>query len=165
MSHHKSSLLLALAALTVLSTPVLAQALPAPTPAPAAGAGALGTQGGNPELTGQRAQARVEQHIAELRKRLAITPAQQPQWDAFSAVMRQNAQEMERNHNDRQARRSLTAVEDMRGYATITKLHADSVSRLVPPFEALYTSMSPEQKAAADKTFQNFQRGPNRRGA
>ena len=165
MSFHKSGLLLALAALTALSGPVLAQGLAAPTPAPAAGSGALGNQGGNPEIAGQRAQARVEQHIAELRKRLAITPAQQPQWDAFATVMRQNAQDMERNYNERQSRRSLTAVEDMRGYASITKLHADAVSRLIPPFEALYTSMSPEQKAAADKTFQNFQRGPNRRGA
>ena len=165
MTHHKSSLLIALAAITGLAGPAMAQAAGVPTPAPAAGAGALGNQGGNPDVAGQRAKTRVEQHITELRKRLAITPAQQPQWDAFATVMRQNAQDMERNYQDRQARGAITAVEDMRGYATVSRLHADSVARLQTPFEALYATMSPEQKAAADKTFQNFQRGTPRRGA
>src|SRR5687767_7475497 len=37
----------------------------------------------------------IERQISELRKRLNITPQQQPQFDAFAQAMRQNAQTME----------------------------------------------------------------------
>src|SRR6187399_2132037 len=37
----------------------------------------------------------IEQHINDLKKRLAITPQQQPQFDAFAQAMRQNAQGMD----------------------------------------------------------------------
>lgn len=156
----KGAAFFALTIATALAGPAWAQ-----TASPTAGAGALGNQGGNPDLAGQRAQARVEKHIAELYKRLAITAAQQPQWDAFAGVMRQNALEMERTYQQRQTRGQISAVEDMRGYAAVARLHSDGVTRLVAPFETLYAVMSPEQKVAADKTFQNFQRGPGRRGA
>ena len=94
---------------------------------------------------------------------MAITPAQEPLWSAFATVMRENASRMERAYDQRHATATkASALEDMRGYAEMSRLHADNVQRLVGPFEALYQSMSPEQRAAADKTFQQFQRGPRR---
>ncbi len=114
---------------------------------------------------GQRAVQGVERHVTDLRRRLAITPAQQTQWDAFAGVMRQNAQRMQTAYTGRAAKAaSMSAVDDIRSYAELARAHADDLQRLVTPFEALYASMSPEQKAAADKVFQQFQtRGERRR--
>jgi len=42
-----------------------------------------------------RASAETEQHISRLHAALKITPAQQPQWEAFAQVMRENAAHME----------------------------------------------------------------------
>lgn len=117
-----------------------------------------------PDASDRRAMARVEQHVADLHKRLAITPAQQPQWDVFAGVMRDNARAMEQGYKQRQGRGAVSALDDMRGYAAESRMHADAVARLVPPFEALYAGMNPEQRAAADKTFQNIQRNSTRRG-
>jgi len=101
---------------------------------------------------------RVERHIAGLQRRLKITPAQQPQWDNFTSVMRQNASHMEamqRARADKVA--TMTAPEDMRSYAEVVRAHADDLQRLVPAFEGLYAAMTPEQKAIADRTFHEFQ--------
>jgi hypothetical protein len=38
---------------------------------------------------------RVERRIKELHSQLRITPAEQPQWDQFAKVMRQNARDMD----------------------------------------------------------------------
>ena len=108
---------------------------------------------------------RVERHITDLKQRLQITPAQQPQWDAFTGVMRQNAQHMATLYSDRAAHATiLTAPEDMRTYAELARAHADDLQKLVPAFDALYAAMTPEQKANADKVFQRFQGRSERRG-
>jgi len=101
--------------------------------------------------------AQVERHIAGLQRRLKITSAQQPQWEAFTAVMRQNAAHMEARQRDRAGRGASTALEDMRSYAEGARAHADDVQRLVPAFDALYAAMTAEQKAVADRTFHEFQ--------
>ena len=153
--------------LSLLSGPALAQAAPAPAPAAAAGAVAPATPpaaaASSPSVVDKRAMARVEQHIKDLHDRLAITPAQEPQWAAFAAVMRQNAMAMEAQYRDRQSRlASLSAIDDMRNYAAMSRLHADNVDKLLPAFEALYSTMSPEQRTATDQTFRNFQRNTAR---
>ena len=56
------------------------------------------------------------------------------------------------------------AKADMKAYAAMSRMHADNVDRLIPAFQSLYDSMSAEQRAAADKTFQQFQTGRGRRG-
>ena len=144
-----------LLALALLAAPAaLAQ-----TPAPAA------TQGPAAAIPPTDANAtrgleRVERHIADLQKRLAITPAQQPQWTAFADAMRQNARRMQGIYADRQARAaSMTAIDDLKAYAAAERARAEDVERLLPPFEALYRAMTPEQRIGADKTFHDFQRG------
>ena len=132
---------------------------PAANPAPAATPATPAVDSGRPSLD------RVERHIADLRRRLAITPAQQPQWDAFASVMRQNAQRMQASYAERAAKMAnLSAPDDMRSYAELARGHADDVQRLVPAFDALYATMTPEQKATADKTFQQFQSRGGRGG-
>ncbi len=133
----------------VLSGPVLAQ----------------GSDAGNPPIGAAQAarpergsMAPVDRHIASLQRQLKITPAQQPQWDAFTAVMRQNAAHMETLQRERADKiASLSAPEDMRSYAELARSQAEDLQRLIPAFDELYASMSPEQKAAADHAFHESQ--------
>ena len=145
------------AAAVLAAAPVAAPAtVPATAPATAQ-APAPDARAPQPRLD-RAGLARVERHIAGLRRRLEITAAQQPQWDAFAAAMRQNAAHMEALQRDRAGRvASMTAPEDMRSYADVARAHADDLQRLLPAFDALYAAMTPEQKAAADRTFHEFQ--------
>lgn len=143
-----------LSALVAASGPVLAQTQPTPSAA-ATGVGA--------PIGSRRATELVERYITDLHGRLGIKPGQGPQWDAFAAVMRDNAARQEAAYNDRNAQTvPLNAVDDLRGFAAMERARAADVDRLVPAFDALYQAMDPTQRAQADKVFQDVQRGRNR---
>jgi protein CpxP len=125
---------------------------------------ALGAAG--PQAMQASAVPRVERQVASLQRRLRITPAQQPQWDAFTGVMRDNARHQEAAAAARAARPlTLTAPDDLRAHAAAAQAQADGMARLVPAFDALYAALSPEQRAAADQVFQQFERQALRRRA
>ncbi len=133
-------------AATLLGAPAWAQ-----NPAPSAPAQAARPERGD--------AAQVERRIAGLQSRLKITPAQQPQWDAFIGVMRENAAHMEALQHERANKvGGMNASEDMRSYADVARAHADDLQHLASAFDTLYAAMTPEQKAAADRTFHEFQR-------
>lgn len=119
-----------------------------------------------PQAMQAPAVPRVERQIASLQRRLRITPAQQPQWDAFTGVMRDNARRQEAAAAARAARPlTLTAPDDLRAHAAAAQAQADGMARLVPAFDALYAALSPDQRAAADQVFQQFERQALRRRA
>ena len=98
----------------------------------------------------------VEARIKELHKKLHITDAQKPQWDALTSVMRNNAQVMV----DLQAKRTAdaqtqSAVDVVKSYQSVIEAHEVGMQKFVPPFEALYNSMSDAQKKTADSLFRN----------
>jgi LTXXQ motif family protein len=98
----------------------------------------------------------VEQRIADLHASLKITPAQQPPWDQFAAVMRDNARDMDSNFKARiKAMPSMTAPENMQSYAQLAANHAQDVQKLVSVFQALYDTMSDSQKQTADEIFRD----------
>lgn len=137
------------------------------TGAPPAGAQ---TGAGPQPVQAQAAQApavpRVERQIASLQRRLRITPAQQPQWDAFTGAMRENARQQEAAGAARASRPlTLAAPDDLRAHASAAQAQADAMARLVPVFDALYAALSPDQRAAADQVFQQFERQALRRRA
>jgi len=135
-----------------------AQVLAAPAPATPAAAG--------PQAMQAPLVPRVERQIASLQRRLRITPAQQPQWDAFTGVMRGNARQQEAAAAARAARPlTLTAPDDLRAHAAAAQAQADGMARLVPVFDALYAVLSSDQRAAADQVFQQFERQALRRRA
>lgn len=145
MTNRMPQVLALLVTATVLGGPAWAQ-----TPAPSAP-----TQAGRPERGGP---AQVERRIAGLQSRLKITPAQQPQWDAFAGVMRENAAHMETLQHERADKvATMNASVDMRSYADVARAHADDLQHLAATFDTLYAAMTPEQKAAADRTFHEFQ--------
>ena len=103
----------------------------------------------DPNLVG-----RVEQRITDLHTKLQITAAQQPQWDRFTAVMRDNARSMVRGFDARVEKLpTMTAPESMQSYATMSMEHAAEMQKLVPAFTSLYATMSDAQKKLADTVF------------
>jgi periplasmic protein CpxP/Spy len=99
---------------------------------------------------------KVEQRITDLHARLQITPAQQPQWDQFIQVMRDNAQTMDQTFQHRvQTMPAMTATENMQSYAQLASTNAQDAQKLVPAFQALYDTMSDTQKRTADQVFRD----------
>jgi len=138
--------LAAVAASLVLLTSVAATAQSPAAPKPAA-APARGPA------------AHVEARIADLHKKLAITPEQEPAFKTYADLMRANAQAMEEMFRDRAQHRDTTAPGVLHWYAELTTAHADGLNRLLPAFDALYSELSDKQKQAADTEF-----GPLRQG-
>lgn len=100
--------------------------------------------------------AKVDAHIHHLRAKLKITAAQEPQWKALAAVMRENAQSMDQLYDQRtQNVSSMTAVEVLKSYRDFTKAHLTALNHLVPAFTKLYDVLSASQKQIADTLFQN----------
>jgi LTXXQ motif family protein len=96
----------------------------------------------------------VEARIKELHRRLHITAAQKPQWDNLAQVMRDNAQAMSDLKKQRAAdAQSMNAVDVVKSYESVIEAHEDGMKKFVPPFEALYNSMSDAQKKTADSLF------------
>ncbi|HTF33541.1 MAG TPA: Spy/CpxP family protein refolding chaperone [Myxococcota bacterium] len=123
---------------------------PAPPPPPSEG-----THGSSSHAD------RVETRIQDLHRNLKITAAQEPQWHDFAQVMRDNAHAIDAIRQERSANLSkMNAVDDLRSYQKLADAHADGLKKLVPAFEALYNTMSDDQKKNADAAFGNFERRP-----
>lgn len=149
--------LLAAAGLTTsaFAGELLAQAAP---PAPAAPSSQQAPQ--------RSPMTDVEGRILGLHKQLQITPAEEPQFKAYADVMRSNAQMMQTLFQQRAQNPDRTAIGQLRWYAKLTAAHAEAVSKLVAPFEALYQSMSDQQKRVADTVFAELRQraAPHRAG-
>jgi protein CpxP len=92
----------------------------------------------------------------DLRAKLHITPAQEPQWDQFAQVMRQNARDMNQaGMNRAQQIPSMNAVQDMKSYQQLAEAHVQRLQKLIPAFEALYNAMPPQQQQLADQVFRD----------
>jgi protein CpxP len=113
--------------------------------------------------SGHDMAAKIEQRITDLHSKLHITPTQQPQWDRFSEVMRENARDTDQTFQHRvQAMASMTAAENMQSYAQVTSEYAQHMQKLVPAFQALYDTMSDNQKRTADQVFRDDSNRGNR---
>ena len=146
----------ALAGLLVLPGAALAQSSPSPgtqvtTPPPPANT--TSPMAGHP-VAGKNAEERVENRIKELRAQLHITPAEEPQWNQFAEVMRDNAREMDQTLMQRgQQFQTMNAVQNLQSYGQLAEAHAQRVQKLIPAFENLYNAMPEQQKQLADQVF------------
>jgi len=133
--------------LTLAMASPFAQAAPMP-----AGAGTPG----QPHLVNTAARSRIETRITDLHAKLHITRSQEGLWKNFTDVMRANGDAMTtlaQSRKDNQNR--MSALDDMKSYSELAQAHADGVTKLGPPFETLYNSMSDAQKANADAVFRS----------
>ena len=100
--------------------------------------------------------AAVEARIRDLHKKLHITAAQKPQWDNLTQVMRDNALAMVDLQKQRAAdANSMSAIDVVKSYESVIEAHEDGMKKFIPPFEALYNSMSDAQKKTADSLFRS----------
>jgi lysophospholipase L1-like esterase len=105
-------------------------------------------------VAGKTAEERVEGRIKELHAQLHITPAEEPQWNEFAEVMRENARDMDQAFMQRaQQFPTMNAVQNMQSYEQISEQHAQRVQKLVPAFQKLYDAMPDQQKRLADQVF------------
>jgi protein CpxP len=105
---------------------------------------------------GETVEAMVEKRINVLHRQLHITSGENSEWDQFAQVMRDNAKEIDRAYADRANKLdSMSAADNMQSYAQIEQLRAQQVQKLVPAFQALYASLSDQQKQTADAVFRN----------
>lgn len=106
---------------------------------------------------GESLQTVVDRRLADLHSKLHITPEQNQQWEQFAQVMRDNAREMDQLYKQRADRfASMSAVDNMQSYAQIEQQRAQDAQKLVPAFQALYASLSDQQKKTADELFRNY---------
>jgi len=104
------------------------------------------------------AVAYTEAQIKQLQGALNITEAQKELWNNLTQAMRENAKDMDafsdaRNKERAEGTQNLNAVERMKLHSQITKAQLDHMEKLIPPFEAFYSSMSDEQKKSTDTIF------------
>jgi len=99
-------------------------------------------------------RAGIDALIDQLHDSLKITAEQEPLWRGVTRVMRENAETMSGLAQERAERAQMaTALDNLKSYAEISEAHAAGTRRMIPVFEGLYESMSPEQKRAADAEF------------
>ena len=107
-------------------------------------------------------QERVEERIKRLHEQLKITSAQEPQWSAVAQAMRDGAQSMDAAIKQRIEARGSSAIDELKAYQGIIDAHAQEVQKLIPPFQALYDTMSDDQKKTADELFAHSRRAQRR---
>ena len=102
----------------------------------------------------------TEARIKQLQSTLKITKDQEELWNNLTLVMRENAKDMDALSKDRaENTKNMNAVEHLKFHSQITEAHLNQQKKLLPPFEALYTSLTNEQKKIADTIFKTGKYG------
>jgi hypothetical protein len=105
----------------------------------------------------------TEAQIKQLQGVLKITDAQKELWDNLTQVMRENAKEMDALTKARHENiRTMNAVEQMKFRLQISQAHLDQLKKFIPPFEALYDSMTDQQKKNTDTIFLTGRHGKHK---
>ena len=106
----------------------------------------------------------TEAQIKQLQDALKLTDDQKGLWDNLTQVMRENAKDMDALSKDRAEKtKTMNAVERMKFHSQITEARLDQMKKLIPPFEALYNTMSDDQKKVTDSIFQTGRYGKHKR--
>jgi hypothetical protein len=96
----------------------------------------------------------TEARIKQLHSALKITKGQQELWINLTQVMRGNAKDMDALIKESAGNtKTMNAVEHMKFHSQITEAQLDQSKKFIPPFEALYLSMSDEQQKSTDRIF------------
>ena len=93
----------------------------------------------------------VEASISALHQRLQIAPAQEAQFNAVANAMRENARA--EASAPQQPAPGASAVDDLRAYIRYSEVELAGLKKMLPALEALYATLSPPQKRAADSAF------------
>jgi hypothetical protein len=106
----------------------------------------------------------TEAQIKQLQGSLNITEDQKELWNNLTEVMRENAKDMDALNKERtENTEPMNAVEHLKFHSQITQAHLDQMNKLIPSLEALYVSMSDEQKKTMDTTFRTGKYGKSKK--
>ncbi len=158
---------IAAAALALLAGSAFAQAsAPASAPrGPGSGPGEMhrGMQGRFGHAHDPAAmQKRFDAHMAELKKSLQITPAQEGAWTEFSNAMRPPATRPQRP--DREALEKMTTPQRLDQMQAMRKQHQEQMDRREAATRAFYTRLTPEQQKRFDERTRKMMRGHGEHG-
>jgi len=93
-------------------------------------------------------------HMQSLHDRLGITPTQEHLWAAVAELVRRNDEAIDTISRERlDSASTMTAVEELRSFVSITATRAAGTRAFLPAFAALYAAMPAEQQANADRVF------------
>jgi hypothetical protein len=101
---------------------------------------------------------RVDAQIARLEKKLHITAAQLPQWNALAAAMRENARRIQLSRADRAKIHPTNVIDLLYASRRETQAQLERLERIIPPAEALLAVLAADQKARADALFGGLMR-------
>lgn len=109
------------------------------------------------------AVAQTEARIKQLQDALKITEVQEALWNNLVQVMKENAKEMDSLAKERgEANKNMNAVEHLKFHSQVTEAHLNQQKKLIPVFEALYSSLSDEQKKITDAIFRTGKHGKHK---
>jgi hypothetical protein len=122
----------------------------------------------SPAVARTSAVEHTEAQIKQLQGALNVTDAQKELWNNLTKTMRENAKEMDAfsdaRHKERaEGTKMRNAVEHMKLHSQVTKAQLAHMEKLIPPFEAFYSSMSDEQKNITDTTFRTGRHGKSKK--
>ena len=108
----------------------------------------------SPDVVRTSAVEHSEAQIKQLQGALNITEAQEALWNNLALVMRENAKDMDALSKERSEHiKTMNAVERMKFHSQTTEAQFNQLNKLIPPFEALYSGMSDEQRTITDTIF------------
>jgi protein CpxP len=93
--------------------------------------------------------AAAEKHLGHFKNELKITPQQEPLWQAFADKVKQNAGSGIKAKQELDA--PLPAPERMARHQALLKERLAAMEASTDAFKRLYDTLSPEQKAIADR--------------
>jgi len=106
----------------------------------------------------------TEAQIKQLQGELNLTETQEELWNNLVKVMRENAKDMDAFAKERaESIKTMNAVEHMKFHSQVTEAHLNQLKKLIPPFEAFYSSMSDEQKNITNTIFRTGKHGKHKR--
>jgi hypothetical protein len=152
-----------LAATLAFPVAAFAQTAAPPAPPPAEAPSAVAPSPGGPEMPSPGEAGRggfhgehhnPAQRLQRIHDRLGITPEQEPLWNNFAGVMRENGARMRADFQSLRANAAtLTAQDGLHRVAKMAADRASNMQRMADAFDPLYASFSPTQKQTADKIF------------
>jgi periplasmic protein CpxP/Spy len=122
------------------------------------------TPGASTPESSQRVK-RVDARIAQLHSQLKITKEQEPLWNKFAQVMRDNAEHMAAAIQQRHAELgTMNAADNMQNFAQNATNAAQDLQNLSTAFHDLYNNFPEDQKKVADQVFQERAQTHQRHG-
>ena len=136
-------------ALALASTLVLAQ--------PYGGYGPRGGMwGGGPGMMGGGmwgGPQNVQERLAARKAALNLTPAQEPLWNAYAALVTQRAETMLAQREAMWSSAPSSSADRLAQHSTFMAQNAQQHAALSDAYGKLYAALSPEQRAIADQGF------------